>query len=247
MSEYEFGGDTRPLDPEVRRELQTESQPQPRTLHDSLPPGTGQLNPDALATHARITSQDRQRLLRDLGGTGSLRRSVRISQSPLTLKQFLRGEIDLDTELARRFARAPLMATIHRSPQDTRPASRSIAMLTTQDQSAMLTIDVYNEDEVTEATFTLSHMLALRFRLSNLTDYDRRRWLDLMRRNAGVSFLWNSRRWEDDYVIFVVRPHYIRLYAFSPRQLEASVRITHPVMRQLIDWLEIRWFKARQT
>ncbi len=249
MSDYEFGGDTRPLDPEVRRELQTESQPQPqsRTLHDSLPPGTGQLNPDALATHARITSQDRQRLLRDLGGTGSLRRSVRISQSPLTLKQFLRGEIDLDTELARRFARAPLMATIHRSPQDTRPASRSIAMLTTQDQSAMLTVDVYNEDEVTEATFTLNHMLALRFRLSNLTDYDRRRWLDLMRRNAGVAFLWNSRRWEDDYAIFVLRPHYVRLYAFSPRQLEASVRITHPVMRQLIDWLEIRWFKARQT
>jgi hypothetical protein len=246
MSDFDYTGDTRPLDPEARLELQTEDYPQPRTLHDSLPPGTGQLNPDALARHARVTSQDRQRLLRDLGGTGSLRRSVRISQSPLTIKEFLRGEIDLDTELARRFARAPLMATIHRSPQDTRPASRSIAMLTTQDQAAMLTVDVYSEEDVTEVTFTLNHMLAQRFRLSNLTDYDRGRWLDLMRRNAGVTFLWNSRRWEDDYAIFVVRPHYVRLYAFSPRQIEASVRITHPVMRDLIDWLELRWFKVRQ-
>jgi hypothetical protein len=208
-----------------------------------LPPGTGQLNPAALEKHSRFSAEDRQRLLRDLSGTGSLRRSIRVDQAPLTIKQFLRGEIDLDTELARRFANAPLMTSIARSPQDTRPASRATAMLTSQDSGAMLTFDIYSEQNVTESTFTLNHMLALRFHLPDLSTYDKRRWLDLMRREAGVAFLWTSKRWEDDYSIFVLRPHYIRMYAFSPQRFEASVRITHPIARQLINWLDIRWFK----
>ena len=206
-----------------------------------LPPGTGRLNPAALATHARISAQDRQRLLRDLSGTGSLRRSIKVDQAPVTIKQFLRGEIELDTELARRFANAPLLTSIARSPQDNRPANRAIAMLTSQDAGTMLTFDIYNDQNITESTFTLNHMLALRFHLPDLSSYDKRRWLDLMRREAGVAFLWTSRRWEDDYCIFVLRPLYVRMYAFSPQKFEASVRLTHPVARQLINWLEMRW------
>jgi hypothetical protein len=212
-----------------------------------LPRGTGRLNPAALATHAHISAQDRQRLLRDLSGTGSLRRSIKVDQAPITIKQFLRGEIDLDTELARRFAKAPLVTTIARSPQDTRPASRATAMLISQGSNAMLTFDLYSEQDVTEATFTLNHMMALRFHLANISSYDKRRWLDLMRREQGVAFLWTSRRWEDDYCIFVLRPHYVRMYAFSPQRFEASVRITHPVARQLINWLDMRWFQADRS
>jgi hypothetical protein len=208
---------------------------------DGLPPGTGRLNPSAAESHERISSQDRQRLLRDLSGTGSLRRSIKIDQAPVTIKQFLRGEIDLDMELARRFASAPLMTSIARSPSDNRPAGHAIAMLTNQDSSAMLTFDLFTEQEVSEATFTLNNMLALRFHLPNLSNYDKRRWLDLMRREVGVAFLWTSRRWEDDYLIFVLRPHYVRMYAFSPQRFEASARITHPVARQLISWLDMRW------
>jgi hypothetical protein len=207
-----------------------------------LPPGTGALRGTAREVHARITSQDRQRLLRDLGGTGSLRRSIKVDQAPVTIKQFLRGEIDLDTELARRFASAPLMTSVAMSPKDARPAGRATAMMMSQDMAAMLTFDIYADQDVTEATFTLSHMLALRFRLASLSGYDKRRWLDLMRREAGAAFLWSGKRWEDDYLIFVLRPHYIRLYAFSPNRFEASVRITHPTTRQLIEWLEVRWF-----
>jgi hypothetical protein len=208
---------------------------------DGLPPGTGRLNPAALAVHSRITSQDRQRLLRDLSGTGSLRRSIKVDQAPITIKQFLRGEIELDTELARRFANAPLMTSIARSPQDTRAASRATAMLSSQDGFAMLTLDIFSDQGTTEATFTSNHMLALRFTLSNLSNYDKRNWLDLMRREAGVAFLWNNRRWEEDYFIFVLRPHYVRMYAFSPQQFDSSVRLTHPVARQLINWLDMRW------
>jgi len=206
----------------------------------SLPPGTGQLNPDALKRHVQISSQDRQRLLRDLSGTGSLRRSIKIDKAPVTIKQFLRGEIDLNTELSRRFANAPLLTSVARDPQDTRPASRSTAMLASQDNSATLTFDIFSDQDTTEATFTMNHMLAMRFRLNSLSKYDKRRWIELMRRDAGVAFLWTSRRWEDDYFIFVLRPHYVRMYAFS-NQFEASVRITHPVARQLIDWLGMRW------
>jgi len=212
-----------------------------RRDRDELPPGTGRLNPAALASHATISAQDRQRLLRDLSGTGSLRRSIKVDQAPVTIKQFLRGEIDLDTELARRFANAPLLTSIARSPQDTRPASRATAMMTSQDGGAMLSFDIYSDQNISEATFTLSHMLALRFHMADLSNYDRRRWLDLMRREAGVAFLWTSRRWEEDYFIFVLRPHYVRMYAFSPQRFEASVRLTHPVARQLINWLDMRW------
>lgn len=215
-----------------------------KTQHDELPPGTGRLNPAALATHATISAQDRQRLLRDLSGTGSLRRSIKVDQAPVTIKQFLRGEIDLDTELSRRFANAPLLTSIARSPQDTRSTSRATAMMTSQDGGAMLTFDIYSDQEVSEATFTLNHMLALRFHMANLSTYDKRRWIDLMRREAGVAFLWTSRRWEEDYFIFVLRPHYVRMYAFSPQRFEASARLTHPVARQLISWLDMRWFQS---
>ncbi len=234
MSDYDYDpGDTPTVGSTVRKqEMQRDG---------GLPPGTGRLNAAALESHARISAQDRQRLMRDLSGTGSLRRSIKIDQAPVTIKQFLRGEIDLDTELARRFANAPLLTSIARSPQDSRPASRAIAMLTSQDAGTMLTFDIYSDQDITEATFTLSHMLALRFHLPDLSNYDKRRWLDLMRREAGVAFLWTSRRWEDDYFIFVLRPHYVRMYAFSPQRFEASVRLTHPVSRQLINWLEMRW------
>lgn len=105
----------------------------------------------------------------------------------------------------------------------------------------MLTFDIYSDQNISEATFTLNHMLALRFHLGDISTYDKRRWIDLMRREGGVAFLWTSRRWEEDYFIFVLRPHYARMYAFSPQRFEASVRLTHPVARQLINWLDMRW------
>lgn len=216
----------------------------PRVEREGLPPGTGRLNAEAQAAQTYAASQDRQRLLRDLTGTGTLQRSPRVEAAPPPIRQFLRGEIDLEGELARRFARAPLLASIARSPQDARAASQATAMLSSQDGGAILSFDLYAEQDVTEATFTLNHMLALHFRLENLSSFDKRRWLDLMRRDAGVAFLWSNRRWEEDYAIFVLRPNYVRLYAFSPQRFEASARLTHPVARQLINWLDMRWFQA---
>ena len=191
---------------------------------------------------ARITQQDRQRLLRDLGGTGSLRRSIKLDQAPVTIKQFLRGEVDLDTELSRRFANAPLLTSIGRYPEDAQPASRATATMVSQDNFATLTFDLYEDQDLLEATFTVSNMLAQRFHMPEIGSYDKRRWLELMRREGGVAFLWTSQRWDSDYLIFVVRPHFLRLYAFSPHRYEASVRLSHDVATRLINWLEMRWF-----
>lgn len=191
---------------------------------------------------ARITQQDRQRLLRDLGGTGSLRRSIKLDQAPVTIKQFLRGEVDLDTELSRRFANAPLCTSLSIYPEDTQVASRATATMISQDSFATLTLDLYEDQDLLEATFTLGHMLAQRFYLPEVGAYDKRRWLELMQRDAGVAFLWTGQRWDSDYLIFVIRPHFMRLYAFSPHRFEASIRLSHNVATQLISWLEMRWF-----
>ncbi len=215
-----------------------------KTNSEGLPPGTGRLNPALLATHRRISQQDRQRVLRDLSGTGSLSRDIKLDAAPLAIKQFLRGEIDLNDELSRRFANAPLMTSVAAAPRDNRPAGRATAMLTSQDAGAILSIDVYSDTNIFEATFTLNHMIALRFHMPELSAYDKSRWVDLMKRDAGTAFLWTSKRWEDDYLIFALRPHYVRLYAFSPRSYEASVRITHPIARKLVYWLGMRWFPS---
>ena len=193
-------------------------------------------------SEARITQADRQRLLRDLGGTGSLRRSIKLDQAPVTIKQFLRGEVDLDTELSRRFANAPVLTSISRYPEDTQPASRATSSMISQDSAASFTIDLYEDQDLLEATFTLNSMIAQRFHLPEIGSYDKRRWIELMRREGGVAFLWTSQRWDSDYMIFVIRPHFMRLYAFSPHRFEASVRLSHNVARLLINWLEIRWF-----
>ena len=193
-------------------------------------------------TEARLTQQDRQRLLRDLGGTGSLRRSIKLDQAPVTIKQFLRGEIDLDTELSRRFAGSPVLTSIARYPEDTQIASRATATMISQDDAATLTVDLYSDQDLLEATFTLTHMLALRFHLPEIGSYEKRRWIDLMRRGGGVAFLWTSQRWDDDYLIFVTRPHFVRLYAFSPHRFEASIRLGLNVAKLLVNWLEMRWF-----
>jgi hypothetical protein len=58
----------------------------------------------------RITNQDRQRLGMDLRESGHSR-SLLIT-APITLQQFFSGEIDLDSDLARRFLNAPLLSSV---------------------------------------------------------------------------------------------------------------------------------------
>ncbi|MBI5961177.1 MAG: hypothetical protein HY866_20740 [Chloroflexi bacterium] len=196
----------------------------------------------------RITNQDRQRLGLELRESGHAR-SMQVS-APLTLQQFFSGEIDLDTDLSRRFANAPLMSHIQFYPKLGEPVQRqATAILSSNDDAATLNIDASAERGVPpslEFTFTLYGALALRFRLSPLVTADRTRWIELMRRESGIAFLWTRERWEQPYTVFVVREHFARLYAFSPTGIEAAARLTPDGLKALVNWLEGLWFPERQ-
>ncbi len=190
----------------------------------------------------RITNQDRQRLARDLRDSGH-QRTIQIT-APITLQQFFAGEIDLDTELASRFVNAPLLAHARFTgqPNERRPAC---GIFSSQDDSNVMTIDAYADYEdhaAVEITFTLFSSLAMRFRLPALSTVDRRRWLELMRRESGIAFLWTRSRWEQSYLIFVVREHFARLYAFSPQGIEAAARLTPDMVASMVNWMEGVWF-----
>ncbi|GAB4575976.1 MAG: hypothetical protein Kow0077_30160 [Anaerolineae bacterium] len=165
-----------------------------------------------------------------------------IQQSaPVVLQRFFTGEIDLDTELSRRFNGAPLLSYINLRPRNPGRSPRGTAEMISQDQGAALIVDINRITGVMELGFTLGAMLSLRFELSNLPEVDRRRWLDLMRREQGIAFLWSRARWERDYMIFIVRRYNIRAYAFSPNGYEAAVRMTPEVLTTFLDWLEGYW------
>lgn len=195
----------------------------------------------------RIINQDRQRLGLDLRESGHSR-SLQIT-APIALQQFFSGEIDLDTDLARRFMNAPLLSSmrlIQTADQSTQ--RQATALFSSNDDSFTVTVDALapnRRDASLEFTFTMFSALGLRFRLAPLVTTDRSRWLELMRRPNGIAFLWTRGRWEQPYLICVVREQFARLYAFSPHGVEAAVRLTPDMVTGLVDWLEGLWFPDR--
>ncbi len=188
----------------------------------------------------RITNMDRQRLAKELKTS----KSSITTNAPITLQQFFTGEIDLDSELARRFANAPLMSELRLNPK--KPAKlletrRAGALMGTQDNASQMAFDMDIRDGALVVSFTLGSMLSFHFDIGVIEPSERKRWLELMRRQSGIAFLWTSDRWQRDYVIWVVRENFARLYAFSG-QFEAAARITPDILHQLLDWMEAFWF-----
>ncbi len=161
--------------------------------------------------------------------------------APWTLQQFFNGEIDLDTELNKRFPTMPMMSMVKFRTLGSH-SGRRVATLASQDGSASLTFDGDRTTKVIQMSFTLGSMLTLRFTLDELSELDRTRWLELMRRDeGGLAFLWGQSRWANDYMICISRKYFTNFYAFSPHSFEAAVRLTPSVMQQLLDWLEELW------
>lgn len=160
---------------------------------------------------------------------------------PWTLQQFFDGEIDLDVELARRFPTMPMMSIIKTRNLGTN-TGRKVAELTTQDGAASMIIDADTVSKVIQLSFTFGSMITLKFAMKDLNNGDRDRWLELMRREAGgLAFLWGTKRWASDYAICIARKHFTNLYAFSPNNFEAGVRLTPKITTELLDWLEKIW------
>lgn len=163
---------------------------------------------------------------------------------PWTLEQFFKGKIDLDKELVMRFPNMPLMSNIVFRNLGSN-TQRGVATLNSPDGAATLVVDANAQTGVIQFSFTYGSMLTLRFKLDDLSDMDRARWLDLMRRKQGKqgtpTFLWGQARWERDYVICVTRRYYTSLLAFSQNHFEAAVRMKPDVTRALVDWMESLW------
>lgn len=193
-------------------------------------------------TEARVqlTEYDLDRLQHELNRAGQQQGIA--TNIPTVLRRFFTGEIDLDTELGKRFTGAPLLSMIKFRPESWQGSAYGTAALASQDGVATLNVDVNREQAGMELSFTHSAMLSLRFYLTDIPEDVRRRWLDLMRREQGVAFLLGPTRWDRDYMIFVVRKYNARAYAFSANRFEAAVRLTTDVLGQLLDWLEHFWF-----
>jgi len=163
------------------------------------------------------------------------------STPPWTLQQFFNGEIDLDVELGRRFPAMPMMSIVKTRSLGTN-TGRKVAELSSQDGAATMVIDADTVSKVIQLSFTVGSMLTLKFAMTDLSNMDRDRWLELMRRDSGgLAFLWGTKRWASDYLICISRKHYTNLYAFSPSNFEAGVRLTPTVTQEVLDWLEQIW------
>ncbi|GAB1421103.1 hypothetical protein MASR2M15_12430 [Anaerolineales bacterium] len=162
-------------------------------------------------------------------------------ETPWTLQQFFDGEIDLDAELSKRFPKMPMLSIIKFRTLGT-STGRKVANLSSQDGTAILTIDADMITKSVQMSFTFGSMLTLRFQLYDLNDANRRRWLELMRREqGGLAFLWGPNRWENDYLVCITRKYFSNLYAFSPSGFEAAIRLTPDITVSLLDWLEEVW------
>jgi hypothetical protein len=174
--------------------------------------------------------EERDNIDRYLLSPGALRSTQEISTAmqnvPLTLQPFFKDQIDLNSELVRRFPNMPLMS-VFRKRELYNNGERQVATLTAQDGAASLIVDISRATFEIQFSFMYGSMLALRFHLDELSDLDRRTWLDNMQtRFDETVFLWGQSRWEKDYIICVPHSYYISILAFSPNHFEAAVRIT---------------------
>jgi hypothetical protein len=185
---------------------------------------------------ARITNEDRQRLTAELSETGH-QRTIQTS-APFLLQQFFTGRVDLDVELARRFPASPLLSSASFTPG--KRARHGFALFSSQDNSAGLSVELRDTGAL-DISFSLQSMVAVRFNLSAVIDIHRKRFLELMRRPNGIAFLWTRERWENDYLIFVVREYFARVYAFGPGRFDAACRLTPDCLNQLMTWFGSFW------
>jgi hypothetical protein len=194
---------------------------------------TGPTGDETIPARRAVTARKRPPTAH-LGGT-----DVPGTRPPLLIQLFLDGEIDLDAELARRFPSPPLLSTTRFHAVT---GQAGTALLSAQDGASALLVEADRTARTAALSFSFGSMLALRFAFDALGDMDRARWLDQMRREeGGVAFLWGQARWDSDYAIASVHRYFVTLYAFSPRGIEAAVRLTPDAVRQLVNWLASYW------
>ncbi len=187
----------------------------------------------------RINNEDRQRLAADLQESGHYK--VFQSTAPYLLQGFFSGKIDLDVELNRRFPTPPLLSTMTFAPKPGIARRNGFAQFGSQDTAALLTVEIHEPVSTLEFSFLHYSMVGARFVLGSMSQAARMTFLELAERPSGTAFLWTRERWERDYLIFVVRDGFARLYAFGPGRMEAAARLTPEALIQFRAWLKGFW------
>jgi len=191
----------------------------------------------------RLHNEDWQQIVHDLRSSGHLH--MVFKSAPLFLQRYLRLESDLDAELLNLSPHAPLLSNIVLTPRRPRGNEEFMsALLTTQDTSASLQVDVQPGFALSSFAFGIKSMLNLRFHLPKLDPTEKRSFLDHMQRDKGITILWTPERWEGDFLVFLKQDFFTRVYAFS-RNFDATARLTTEVKGTLLDWFERCWFPRR--
>ncbi len=188
---------------------------------------------------ARITNEDRQRTALELSESGH-QRSIQTS-APFLLQQFFTGKVDLDVELGKRYPSSPLLSSATFTPEPGKQARHGFSQFSSQDNSSAMSIELHGAAGAFEVSFLLGSMIGVRFTLGAITSSTRNRFLQLLHRPNGIAFLWTQERWERDYMIFVVRERFARIYAFSPSRFDGACRLTPEGLDQLVLWLTGFW------
>jgi hypothetical protein len=187
----------------------------------------------------RINNEDRQRLAADLTESGH-QRSIQ-SGAPYLIQGFFSGKLDLDAELSRRFPAPPLLSNMTFAPKPGTYRKHGFAQFTSQDTAAAMTMEIHNTIGTLECSFLHYSMVGVRFTLGAISEASRQRFLELIERPTGIAFLWTRERWERDYLVFVIRDRFARIYAFGPARLEGACRLTPDALSQLRLWLSGFW------
>lgn len=188
---------------------------------------------------ARITNEDRQHLAAELNESGH--QHLIQSSAPHLLQQFFTGRVDLDVELARRYPASPLLSSAQFSPEPGKRARYGFAQFSGQDGAASLSIEAHGTSGALNISFLLHNMIGVRFVIGATAEPYRKRFLELMRRQDGIAFLWTRERWQSDYLIFVVREYFARVYAFGPNRFDGACRLTPEGINNLVTWLGGFW------
>jgi hypothetical protein len=191
---------------------------------------------------ARITNEDRQRLTAEVTESG---RAIQ-SGAPYILQQFFLGKIDLDVELMKRFPGTPLLSSASFTPAPGKRARRGFAVFKSQDEAAAAVLDLQGTEGMLEASFLQRGMIGVRFNLGQVVETQRKRFLDLMHRPNGIAILWTRERWESDYLVFVVRERFARIYAFGDRY-EAACRLPPDILNDMVKWFSGFWATDAET
>jgi hypothetical protein len=187
----------------------------------------------------RITNEDRQRLAFDLNESGH-QRSIQ-SGAPYLIQGWFTGKLDLDTELNRRFPTPPLLSNMTFAPRPGQYRKHGFAQFASQDAASVMTMEIHNNTGALEVSFLHFSMIGVRFTLGAITEQQQKRFLELIERQNGIVFLWTRERWERDYLIFVIRERFARMYAFGPGRVEGACRLTPDGLTQLRQWLGGFW------